>query len=146
MAVPLLPEISHYITTNDSAGKSTYLDAPNPPPIYSRCLNYRVDYIYSALGSATGPVLTDRADYKEHQQVSTTPPHILFPVEGASAACVVTVRHCIVPLSLPNEIAGYKALLNHSPQFTISRLLFHHDLLCKYTVHDISTNPTPVRP
>ena len=99
MAAPLLPEICHYITTNDSAGKSTYLDAPNPPPIYSKRPNYRIDYIYSALGSTIDPVLTDRADYKEHHHVSATPPHILFPVEGASAACVVTVSHCTLIIS-----------------------------------------------
>ena len=100
MAASMLPEISHYITTVDSAGKSTYLDAPNPPPVYRRRPNSRVDYIYSALGSATGPVLTDKADYKEHQRVAATPPHILFPVEGASAACVVTVSHYILPLRM----------------------------------------------
>lgn len=91
MAQSMLPNISHYITSYNPDGKSVYLDAANPPPPYSKDNHHRIDYVYSLSPSTTGPVLKDGVDYEEHQIVAATPPHILFPTAGASAAVVVTV-------------------------------------------------------
>lgn len=92
MAESAIPNISHFVTSYNPEGKSVYLDTTNPPPPYSEDENHRIDYIYSLSASATGPVLKGDVDYKEHQTVAATPPHILFPTAGASAAVVVTVR------------------------------------------------------
>jgi hypothetical protein len=86
-----LPIISHYVTSYNPEGRSVYLDAGNPPAPYSEDENHRIDYVYSLSASMTGPALEDEVDYKEHRAVAATPPHILFPTAGASAAVVVTV-------------------------------------------------------
>jgi hypothetical protein len=93
------PQISHYITSYDPEGKSTYLDAPDPPRVFPSGPTSRVDYIYSAVGSATGPLLKDDIDCKAHQHVMAGPQPILFPVEGSSDACVVAVSHYLLPTS-----------------------------------------------
>ncbi|KUJ19386.1 uncharacterized protein LY89DRAFT_780332 [Mollisia scopiformis] len=85
-----LPEISHYITSYDPSGKSTFLAAPNPPLVQMNDPSMRVDYIYSTVGSATGPVLTDLVDYKNNQDVRNTTPHIMFPLAGGSSAVVAS--------------------------------------------------------
>jgi len=75
-----LPEISHYITSYDPEGKSTFLAAPNPPLVQQSNPFLRVDYVYSTVGSATGPVLTDLEDYKNNEEIRKTPPYVMFPL------------------------------------------------------------------
>jgi len=86
-----LPEISHYITSYDPEGKSTFLAAPNPPLVQQSNPFLRVDYVYSTVGSATGPVLTDLEDYKNNEEIRKTPPYVMFPLAGGSAAVVACV-------------------------------------------------------
>lgn len=92
MAAPnVLPEIAHYITTLDPEGKSTYINATNPPPACFATPSSRLDYVYSASGSAADPILKDDADYKEHQVVLGTTPQTIFPLAGSSSAIVMTI-------------------------------------------------------
>lgn len=88
-----LPEISHYITSYDPMGESTFLAAPNPPLVQQSSDSMRVDYIYSTVGSPTGPVLTE--DYKNNESVRSTHPYVLFPLAGGSAAVVATVSFIV---------------------------------------------------
>lgn len=88
---PDLGSVSHYITSCDPKGKSTFLAAPNPPLVQQSDTSLRVDYIYSTIPSATGPVLTDQDDYMKHQDERAAHPYVLFPLAGGSAASVTTV-------------------------------------------------------
>jgi hypothetical protein len=91
-----LPEISHYITSYDPEGKSTFLAAPNPPLVQQSNPLLRVDYVYSTLSSATGPVLKDLVDYKNNEDVRRTPPYVMFPLAGGSAAVVACVSFHVI--------------------------------------------------
>lgn len=86
-----LPEISHYITSYDPEGKSTFFEAPNPPLVQQTNAFLRADYVYSTVGSVTGPVLTDLDDYKNNENVRRTPPYVVFPLAGGSTAIVACV-------------------------------------------------------
>ncbi|KAL9473847.1 hypothetical protein ACSS6W_008227 [Trichoderma asperelloides] len=87
---PDLGSVSHYITSYDPKAKSTFLAAPNPPLVQQSDTSLRVDYIYSTIPSATGPVLTDQDDYMKHQDERAAHPYVLFPLAGGSAASVTT--------------------------------------------------------
>lgn len=95
-----LPEVSHYITSFDPTREDTFLEAPNPPLVQQSNESMRVDYIYSTVGSATGPVLTDLADYKNNQAVRSTHPHVMFSLAGGSAVVIATVSFCLLYFSL----------------------------------------------
>lgn len=88
----ILPNISLCITSLNPEKQSTYLEAPNPPPVYYESPSARLDYVYSAPGSGSGPMLKNQHDYKQHREVAANHPQIVFPVAGDSAAIVTTVR------------------------------------------------------
>jgi hypothetical protein len=82
------PNFSRYITTFDAQGKTVYVNTPNPPPSFAPNAKSRVDYIYSAPASASGPLLADDVDLKEHQVVAAKPPYVLFPGPNGSS-CII---------------------------------------------------------
>jgi hypothetical protein len=85
------PTISHYVTTTNPDGTSSFHDSPNPPPSFFPNHAFRVDYIYSSQPSATGPPFAENEDLKNHLEVAAHPPYIMFPTAGGSAAAVLNV-------------------------------------------------------
>lgn len=88
----IIPEISHFITSYDPQGKSTFLVAPSPPLVQQSNDSLRVDYIYSTVASPNGPVLTGMDDYRKNEDVRREHPYVMFPLAGGSAAMVASVR------------------------------------------------------
>ncbi|PKK43191.1 hypothetical protein CI102_14059 [Trichoderma harzianum] len=86
----IIPEISHFITSYDPQGKSTFLAAPNPPLVQQSNDSLRVEYIYSTVASPNGPVLTDMDDYRKNEDVRREHPYVMFPLAGGSAAMVAS--------------------------------------------------------
>ena len=128
-----LPEISHYITSYDPEGKSTFLTAPNPPLVQQEAPSMRVDYIYSTPASTNGPTLKDLVDYKHNEEVRKTHPHVLFPLAGGSSVVVASVSFHSLAFyvrSILQRRCSFLSSLSGDKKYTRHQHILRHHQVC----------------